>query len=42
MRDVTADKIAKFQMDGKHLRMPKEGEFRVDELLSKAGSGLFK
>lgn len=29
-------------MDGKCLQMPKEWDFRVDEVISKAGSGSFK
>lgn len=40
--DRTADKDVNFQVDGKCLQMPKEWDFRVVELISKAGSGSFK
>ncbi|KAJ7402892.1 hypothetical protein BTVI_82487 [Pitangus sulphuratus] len=36
MRDGTAGKDVNFQVGDKHLRMPKEGKFRVAELLTKA------
>lgn len=40
--DGTADKGVNFQVDDKQFQMPEEAEFRVAELLAKAGSGLFK